>query len=174
LHKIKTNIMKKMILFAVLGLLTLASCKKSSSPAITTPNTITATVDGVTYTCKFLSGSEAEQDSSGTDLWYNYENYAYDSAYNELYLDIKQLNKAISSKTYGSQGDSTTEAYVEFDSGGSYWGSVTKINPATITVTSSGGNTIQGTFQGTLYNSEDSTSADKKVITNGKFNITTP
>ncbi|HMG83350.1 MAG TPA: hypothetical protein VK559_09985 [Ferruginibacter sp.] len=164
--------MKKIILFAALGLLTLASCKKSSSPAITTAGTITATVDGVPYTCKLQTGSETQQDSSGTDLWYQYDAYAYDSAYNEFYIDAEQLNKAISNKLYGTQGDSTTYAYIEFDTNSAWWGSETILNPATITITSNGGGNVQGTFQGTVYLYRDSTSADKKVITNGKFNIT--
>ncbi|HTB52441.1 MAG TPA: hypothetical protein VK718_06690 [Ferruginibacter sp.] len=164
--------MKKILPFAVLGLLALASCKKTSSPAITTTNTITATVDGVPDTFIFTTGSETFLDSTGEDLWYSYEAFAYDSNHNQLRVVVEELNKAISNKIYGTQGDSTTNATIAFYTDYDYWGSRTKLNPATITITSNGGGNVQGTFQGTVYEGNDTTSANKKVITNGKFNIT--
>ncbi|HMG83351.1 MAG TPA: hypothetical protein VK559_09990 [Ferruginibacter sp.] len=163
--------MKKIFLFATLALLIFASCKKSGS-AITTNNTITASVDGVVYNCNVEPASETYIDSSGTNAWYSYDTWVSDSNHNGFYLYIAKLNKTITNGTYGVQGDSTTRAYIEYDSTSGWWGSATVLSPATITITSSGGGNVQGTFQGTVYKYEDSTSADKKVITNGKFNIT--
>ncbi|HMG83354.1 MAG TPA: hypothetical protein VK559_10005 [Ferruginibacter sp.] len=165
--------MKKIFLFTTLALLIFASCKKSSSP-ITTNNTITASVDGVTYTCNTEPGNELYQDSTGTNDWYRFDAWISDSNnVNGFYIYFGKLNQPLTTGTYGAYGDSTTQAYIEYDSTGQYWGSQTILNPATIKVTSISGSTIQGTFSGTVYLYEDSTSANKKVITNGKFNLST-
>ncbi|HTB52442.1 MAG TPA: hypothetical protein VK718_06695 [Ferruginibacter sp.] len=164
--------MKKTILFAAVGLLMLTACKKNNA-AVTTNNTITATIDGVIYTYNVEPSSLAHSDSSGSNnIWYEYESYAINSNGSAFDLFCEKLNKTIASGTYGAQGDSTTEAYIEYDDSlGGNWESATIVNPATITITSAGGGNVQGTFQGTLYSNDDSTSA-KKVITNGKFNFT--
>jgi len=162
-----------MILLAALGLVVLASCKKSGSSApITTANTITGVVDGKTFTCNERFALESYSYMNDTTTWFGFDAYAYDSSNNEFYFEADQAKKVPTPKVYGALGDSTTYAYVEFDStSGGWWGSETKLNPTTITITSTGGQAVQGTFQGTLYLYGDSTSTNTKVVTNGKFNI---
>ncbi|HTB53191.1 MAG TPA: hypothetical protein VK718_10505 [Ferruginibacter sp.] len=160
--------MKKIILFAAIGLL-FASCKKTSSGTITTTNTLTATAFGDNfnfntdfYTESYLNNSTAPYDPS-------FYAYAYDSL--GYYMEVEvygYYTNNLATKLYGALSDSTTSTYGEFynPSGNDYYYNTSTTNPFTVTLTSIG-TSIQGTYKGTLFDG----SGDSVVITNGKFNI---
>jgi hypothetical protein len=165
--------MKKLVLFGTLAILVLVSCKKSSSGSITTANSISATVKPIgspafplslnqyAYTYSYIDGSNP--------IDYYFDGGAYDSLNNQLDVDIDSYYKPFSPRKYGAIGDTTSDAYVYYDSVGikqfySYTSGNSIVNVTSV------GSTIQGTFTGTLY--ENGTpGGDSVIITNGKFNI---
>src|ERR1700744_5560836 len=119
---LKKYTMKKIILFAAV-LITLASCKKSSSGSITTANTLSATVLGDNLTFNTDISSESEFDNSAPPYSPYFYAEADDSLGNYLEVGFEALTaNTLSPKVYGAAGDSTTGAYIEFDpqSGGWY------------------------------------------------------
>ncbi|HMG82014.1 MAG TPA: hypothetical protein VK559_03185 [Ferruginibacter sp.] len=164
--------MKKMI-FAAAIVLVLFSCKKSSGPGnIVAINTISATVDGKSYV--FNTRPDFYTGIDTTESYF--DGSAEDSATSYLDVYFQTLGKPLTTGTYLSgTGDSLYNAYLEFDSSGGndYYGSTLKVSdaPITIKVTTFDGNQVQGTFQGTVYENNDTTESSV-VITNGKFNGT--
>jgi len=161
--------MKKIILFAAVGLL-FASCKKTSSGTITATNTLTATAfgDNFTFTTDFYSESYLESNTAPYDPYFY--TYAYDSLGHAFEIGVYgYYTNNLAPKTYGALGDTTTSAYGDFydPASNNYQYNTSVTNPFTVTITSLG-TSIQGTYKGTLYDS----GGDSVVITNGKFNAT--
>ncbi|HTB53188.1 MAG TPA: hypothetical protein VK718_10490 [Ferruginibacter sp.] len=160
--------MKKIFLFAALGLIMLASsCKKTSSGDITTTNTISAKINGTQATYSSQPYAETELDGSNPLDYYFYA-YTYDSTSNNnyMYVDLDSYYGPFTARTYGVAGDSTSDAYFEVDSASNWYGS----RSSGIIKVTSFGSTIQGTFSGKLYQSNNA-SGDSITITDGKFNI---
>jgi hypothetical protein len=163
--------MKKIILFAVLGIL-LASCSKSSTglPA----NTITATINDTNYIFN-TNIIDTSVYSNGTLLL---ELSATDLNLNKAVLAIESTTTLTATAYGGLSGDTTNEAVfgillpntTQYSSGFPPSAS----NPITITVSSLTSTSIQGTFKGTIFFNGDTTSTSKKTVTNGTFSFTKP
>jgi hypothetical protein len=165
---LKKNIMKKIILFAVV-LITLASCKKSSSGNITTTNTISATVWGDDLTFNTDIYSESEFDNSAPPYSPYFYAEAYDSLGNYMYVEFgADSANVLTPKVYGKPGDSTTYGYLYFQIQGGAWYETTPYS-ATVSVASVG-SAMQGTFKGWVYQYGNPTN-DSIYISNGKFNM---
>jgi|GEM_PF-6473635 hypothetical protein len=187
---------KILLLSGVIALIAFASCTKTTTNTITNTDTITSIVNH-TDTLKIIdTTTRAVYDSTSalidgtafsTNLYpyfqyqsnvpSNHLNLFYfssaDVAGQKYYVGIYTTSNVIRAKTYGSFGDSTTSAIIEFDSTATnyYFYSSTVLNPTTVTITSINGTLIKGTFQGTIYRNGDSTGTgyNKKIVTNGKF-----
>jgi hypothetical protein len=164
--------MKKLFLFAIVGLLLLASCKKTSSGGnVTTANTISAKIGGTQVAYSYNIYYRAELDGTNPLDYYFYAE-AYDSTNtsNYLYISGDSYYGPITARTFGAVGDSTTDIYLEVDSSSTYYASVSS-HPVTAKITTFG-STIQGTFNGldTLYQYQDP-SQPFIVVSNVKFNI---
>jgi hypothetical protein len=165
--------MKKLILFAILAI-AFASCKKSNSGSPV--NTITATINDTVYTFnnKFLDTTIAEASDSEIGV----EMTAQDLNLNTITLIIADRNAIpLKTTTYGSTGDTVRLAGMGFASLLSNYSNLSDppgSNPLTITVNSITSTSIQGTFKGTIFLNGDTTSADKKTVTNGTFSFTKP
>ena len=172
--------MKKLFAIAVLGLV-LVSCKKSSSGG----PFISATISDTSSTFTTLFVGDLENGGKEAEL------YAYNgtkaATARGFYIDIWS-NTALTTGVYsdtagyyplptvykGAYAENYPETYpsVGIDYDFSTIGLVS--NPFTVTVTSITPTSIQGTFKGTLFLDNDSTSNTDslRVITNGKFNST--
>jgi hypothetical protein len=162
--------MKKIFLFAALGLIMLASCKKSSTGDVTTINTISAKLNGTLVTYTYEPNAESYLNNTNP-LAYYFQGYTRDSSNtdNELYLSLDSYYKAFSARTYGNPGDSTSDAYFEVDSTSIWYGTASVTHPFIINITSFG-STVQGTFSGKVYPYQDTTQTPI-TITDGKFNL---
>jgi hypothetical protein len=175
---------KLILASALVALIAFASCKKNTvtntvivNDTLKVPDTanyaisetISASFNGVADTATIPDYYEHYQDQINSNNYNAFDFDVSDSNNNRIYLDVETLNSSITAKTYGAFGDSTTIAKIQFNNS-SYSGS-TILNPNTVTITSISGPTVKGTFQGTIYANGDTTSTDKKVITNGKFTI---
>jgi len=167
----KLNVMKKIILFGVLGLL-LVSCKKNTTGDIVATNTVTATVDNTNYVF-----NQNLYDDSGFDPGTEFLSITEqsDSIISGIELDVTAVdNIQMTTGTYGLSGDSTRMGDIDLydkNTGTDYYNidnSVTR--PFTITVTSITATSIEGTFKGVAYANRDTTLTQKTII-NGKFNI---
>jgi hypothetical protein len=161
--------MKKIILFAIAGVL-LLSCKKSG-PAHVATNTITATIDDTNY-----AFNQSVASVSGiTSLFSLYEIVGYDSTINPVAnctLQLKSIDE-FTNKTFGIVGDTTSAASFEYDQNGFKYKTASKNTATTaftITIIGISGSSIQGTFTGNIFEEGDTT-LTKKVVTNGKFDI---
>ncbi|HMG83151.1 MAG TPA: hypothetical protein VK559_08965 [Ferruginibacter sp.] len=103
---------------------------------------------------------------------------ANNAAANYLYITINTTdNYLIANKTYGTIGDSTSTVTFTLNdasfgsSFGSEFSGKYSQGPSIATIKSISSNEITGTFQGTLFANNDSTGSNKKMLTNGKFNV---
>jgi hypothetical protein len=163
--------MKKLILFAIL-IVVLASCKKSSSGLPV--NTITATINDTVYIFNQDVLDTTIYDNGNTGILLE----AKDLNLNTTILQISTSNNVpLTPTTYGRYGDTLHLSTFGYISPASYsYGTVAPAptNGLTIAVTTLTSTSIQGTFKGTIYFDTDTTSADKKTVTNGTFNFTKP
>jgi hypothetical protein len=161
--------MKKIILFAVAGIL-LLSCKKNS-PAHVATNTMTATIDNTNYTFNQSVASVYGL----TSAFSIFEAVGYDSTIDPVAncaLQIRSLNE-FTIKKFGMAGDTTSEVSFEYDQNGFKYKTAsnnTATTAFTVTITGMSGSSIQGTFAGNIFEEGDTT-LTKKVVTNGKFDI---
>jgi hypothetical protein len=182
---------KILLLSSIVALIAFASCKKNTTTTITKvdsvlyldstihaslSDSISADVDGLLFAADSGAYLEFDKDSYYTNgvPFNEFDFQSYDSKGDDYYIWLGTSANNFTPKTYGAFGDSTTYAGVEFDStGGGYYYSSTVLNPATVTITSVSGTTVKGTFSGTIYRYGDSTQtgSNKKIITNGKFNL---
>jgi hypothetical protein len=164
--------MKKILSITVLTI-ALFSCKKSSSGIA--ENTITATIGDTLYT--FNQGI--------LDTTFYQSNLlesvvvASDQNLVQAAVIFGTKSNRITTVIYGNYEDSINlaEFQIKFANGRTY--SNTSISepassPLLVTVTSFTSTHTQGTFKGTIYLNGDTTSTDKKVVTNGSFNFTNP
>ncbi|HTB53192.1 MAG TPA: hypothetical protein VK718_10510 [Ferruginibacter sp.] len=159
--------MKKLILFAALGLLLFTSCKKTSSGDITTANTFSATIteeNGHAFPAFANQNAYSDLYLDGTSpLDYYIYSYAYDSTGGWMEVNMDSYYKGFTPRTYGTAGDSTSDVELYYDSANvkEYYTSTGIVKVTTV------GTTMQGTFSGTLYYNP----SDSVIVTNGKFNI---
>jgi len=166
--------MKKIILFGVLAIV-LASCKKSSSG--TPVNSITATINDTNYTFNNRVVDTTVLSDSTPDVILS----AADFNLNTFTLSFAAKNKPLIAGTiYGSYGDSVhlldAEFYPFYSPSYNYkalpYPMVSSNAQLTVTLTSISSTNIQGTFKGTIFLNGDTTSTNRKTVTNGKFNFT--
>jgi hypothetical protein len=164
--------MKKILSISVLAI-ALFSCKKSGSGSPV--NSITATIADTVYTFNqnildttlFQSGTlESAVIASDQNLV-------------EAAVIFGTKSDRITTTTYGHFGDSINlaEFQIMFPNGRTYSSTSISESPSSpflIDLTSFTTTHSQGTFTGTVYLNGDTTSTDKKVITNGSFNFTNP
>jgi hypothetical protein len=166
--------MKKLILFGVLAII-FASCKKSGSGSPT--NAITATINDTVYTFNNHILDTTIYESSDSEL--GIELSAQDLNLNTILIVIANAHAApLKTITYGLSGDSNHLSEMEYESTvqTNYASGFPEAieNPFTVTVNSLTSTTIQGTFKGTIFLNGDTTSANKKTVTNGTFSFTKP
>jgi hypothetical protein len=159
--------MKKLILFAILAVV-LLSCKKSNSGSPI--NTITATIDDSVYTFNtktidttLYSGGYIQRGVIATDLNLRTATVLFGSS------------TILTPTTYGLFGDTVHLGafQVSYPNSTIYFvAKATSTSPLTVTVNSITSTSVQGTFRGTIYLNGDTTSTNKKVVTNGSFYFT--
>jgi hypothetical protein len=160
--------------FAVLfiSIIVFSSCKKTSSP--NPSNIVTATIGGTNYTFNLhvieaidtlgnlqvtqIAGSDADSDHIGI---------IFQSVGNPTATTYSESQKT-AQLIIGISKDSVT--YFSYYPNFSPVTNITS-NPVTITIDSISSTSIQGTFQGEIYLTSDTTVPTKKAVTNGKFNL---
>jgi len=168
--------MKRLILFTI-AVVVFASCKKTSSNNGNTNGTvavgsIVATIDGVTTTYKGTVSGIIQD--SGTDIELEAATGTYPNLGSGFTLDVDgpNLSARIYTDTTASLPGFLSDAGIGYldAAGNSYFDAPSSAGFTTITVTSLTASQIQGTFQGIIFLSGD-TSQAKKTVTNGKFNL---
>jgi hypothetical protein len=171
--------MKKIILFVVLAIV-FASCKKSSSSSpvntnTTYPiNTITATINDTVYIFNQDILDSTVYNNGQTTLVFE----ATDLNLNTAVFEISTThNIPLTPTTYGLFGDTThlvIFGYALPSSIAYFTFTPAPTNGITVTVDSLTSTFIKGTFEGTIYLNADTSSANKKPVTNGTFSFTKP
>lgn len=157
-----------LLLFAF-GVVTLNSCKKDKDSAPSA--TISASVDGTPT--NFNIGAIAVQGSVNGTAITNIEG----TAANKTAISITISGTPVAGKTYSNTASNDDDkpliAYILTDDD-QYLNDDSQSNPASLTITSVTSTTVEGTFKGDLVDIQGATNgtAKKKVITNGKFNVT--
>ncbi len=157
--------MKQKLLLGALVLLSLASCKKSSTtnpPIIpTTKNVIIATEKGVTTTytnasCIYGPSSLYSGYVMNITSLYNYPD--------GIELQISNYNGPVKVGTYSDTSLTAGHLFIIYH--GFYATNTRKPSNCTVTITSLDSTNVKGTFSGDIYN--DSL---KTTITSGSFNV---
>lgn len=168
--------MKKLFAIAVLGLVVLVSCKKSSSGG----SSIQASVNNAA-TSNFTILTEGYLLNGGKSIVLTGKDGTSATSTYDISLNLSS-DKLIVPGVYSDTslisyiGDPYTHASIEYAPQVAIPGDSTYISgahvssPVTITVTAVTTTSIQGTFQGNLYVNGDSTRS-KATLTNGKFNV---
>ena len=157
------------LLTLAFGVITLNSCKKDKD---STPSaTISASVDGTAT--NFNTGAIAIQGSVNGATITNIEG----TAANKTAISITISGTPVAGKTYSNTSSNDDDkpliAYIVTDDEQYLNDDDSQSNPASLTITSVTSTTVEGTFKGDLVDIQGSNgTAKKKVITNGKFNIT--
>lgn len=150
--------MKKVFALLSISILMMGffSCKKKET---VNNGSITATINGST----FQSSSVSENAASGV----NYTSYGFTATDTNkttltLFLDTLSIG------TYGF-GEGFSATSIQYYSNGVYYytSKLSTPTPGSIIITSTGANSISGTFSGTLY--APNTITDSVVISNGAF-----
>lgn len=162
--------MRKIIALSSLVLL-LMSCKKNSDDSSVAANSIQANIGGTTYNFN-VSAKATKMDGTG----YHFISIAgadANSASANVIGIIANSNVPVTTGTY-NENDAVNYGSLSFSvnisTGNTYIDAGSTTNPVIVTITSLTSTNIQGTFKGDIYLG-GSTSAAKKVVADGKFNV---
>jgi hypothetical protein len=160
--------MKKLFAIAILGSVVLVSCKKSSGGSAPLQATINGTVTNFGTDASGLTTS-----SSGEYIITIEGATGTASISSQLGVTISSTSPIVA----GTYTDTTISnfggiQYVPSSTAGSsiFGSAAQKSHPTTVVVTSVSSTQIVGTFQGTIYAGQDTTTTPT-TITNGTFNV---
>ena len=167
--------MQKFFLLATCLFLLAVSCKKSSPTQATTPDGISATIDGASVTFN----TSVTASISETGGLHNLTVVGFRATEGNSDLLSVELNgdKAVGIGTYVWPLTATSTqmpvlTYNQFAGSNVYVDDPAGAQPVTVTITSLSATSVSGTFSGNLLLNSGSSTTTQKQITDGKFTAT--
>ncbi len=167
--------MQKFLLLATCVFFLSVSCKKSSSTPATTPDGISATIDGASVTFN-TSVTASVSEAGGIHNLTVVGFHAAEGNSDLLSVEIDG-DKAVGIGTYVWPLTATSTqmpvlTYNQFVGSNVYVNDASGAQPVTVTITSLSATSVSGTFSGTILLNSGSSTTTKKQITDGKFTAT--
>jgi len=157
--------MKKLFAIAILGSVVLVSCKKSSGGGGPLQATINGTVTN------FATGATGLTASAGGQYTIEVAGASGTTSPNAFEITLQSANPiAVGTYTDTSSTNNAILEYVPYSTGTFFLSAGQASHPSKVVITSVSSTQIAGTFQGTLYANQDTTTTPE-TITNGTFNV---